>query len=426
MSSKEWRLTTGLVVVQSLVIWLRIQDTWFTGDDFMNMEIYKTEGLTMGYLLHPVFGQLVPGFRLLYAAYSELFGLNIAAYVVYVMLVSAATVAGLVAVSSRLKLSEVVTACGGLIYTCLLQHTHSYRWMAAAFHTLLPLCLTVWALYLLLGESPRRGIWVALMYAVGMLFTPKMVFSIVFLASVLTYAELRQGCRVLGAAKRALRPMVWLIPVVAGYGLLMTMMYMKPHLANGLGVKVRFVWQSILDGTMAGTLGLGAVGPHRFRESSVMFVGIGVVALVIASIWADGRKGILWAGLMVYLVSAMGSVARYRAGWDDPMAATWGRYNVENATFFLLVMMVVMSDLSLGKVARVVMVLGTLLVVLNLNAQSDHANYWWMRPDTARSYVRLVQAHGMADDDIVPSWVMAPHLAPYNRGEYFSRICDGK
>jgi hypothetical protein len=121
----------------------------------------------------------------------------------------------------------------------------------------------------------------------------------------------------------------------------------------------------------------------------------------------------------------MGAVARHRAGEFGARAATWPRYNVENATVLLLVMAASSSGLILRETAKLRTIALAMLIVANLQLQSWNVGYPWPTTDI-RSYVTAFRAYQLSGrpplKGIVPPWVVPKWATPYNRTEYFSRL----
>ena len=422
MTLKYWRLAFGLAILQGILLYIRISETWFTSDDFVNFEIVQLKSFGWDYLTYSAYFQIVPGFRLFYTIYWHLFGLNFNGFIGFALLLSAASTIAFVAVGYRLGLDETLVGCGGLLYVGLPQQLSSYLWMTAALHEMPALCAVLWAIYVLLGEKPRSRFWGAALYGVSLLFTPKAVFGVLFISVLLTHKYLMQGCDIKKAARKTMVTMLWFVPVLALYAPAFHKMtgagsYLGAYLSTQLG----FMARAYSEGTIATTFGLGLIGPHRYATRSMVAAAVLGVALIAAlGVRADKRKRVLWAGLFVYVGLAMFSICLQRAWVEGELGGATSRYNVHNAVFLLIVLMLTLAAVT-SKVGKAMIVVVTMAVALNVYVQRDNVYYGWMRPQIVKYFVHNYQISGIPSG-VVHKEVMWAWMRPYNEARLFNLL----
>ena len=416
----------ALLVIQAAVILYRTREVYWFGDDFKNFGVWRVEGWTWHYLLTHIHGQVVPGFRALHAAYFELFGLWHAPAAALVLALSCASTVLLVVLAVRLGAERWAIAAGGIVYAFLLQHAHTQLWWAASVHTLPSLVASLGLAVLLAGPDGRGGKGLAqaigaVLFAVALSFTAKAFFAPMMVAGAILFVQRRYGATWRVAAGKAARTMLWLVPVAATYLVAARLMFAPAKVTTTAWWVLRFVWLAVADGTFAATIGLGPHGPE-LGSAGAVFALVALAAGIVATIAAGRSVWILWASFGIYLVVSMATIGHERVAEYGIWCGRWGRYNVENATFLVLVAMVASSGLQLSMRMRQAAVVAALLVAANLQGQSHRVSYNY--PYAAiREYVEQVRVGALPGNaQPVPAWVVGAWAAPYNRTDYLAAL----
>jgi len=425
------------LVLQAAIVLVRNQHAFFGQDDFLNFGMYRDMGLSGAYLFQHVFGQIAPGYRATHAVYLSVFGLHYWGCILFCVLLSVVSTGLLLSIGQRLKLESWAIAAAGIVYVSLLQPTHAQLWWSAAAHTLPSVATTLAVLWCLVGPEgggpTKRGrLMAAAWFGVGLLFTIKVMFSLVFLVALLVYVRRRGGAPWRQVPAGVLRDLLWFAPVVCVYCVVLFVGWVPPRRPTRLGTIGKFVFVSWSDGTMAATFGLGRSGLPFHTNGSVLFASLVVIALILATIRAQKRVGILWLGFLCYVIVAMSAVAFYRSGEYGWLPGAWPRYNVENATFLVLTSMASLSGLRLRRRGVALLLAVAAAIALNLQVQSTRLDHGWS-PENIRRYVAEFQDYHerrrrdptlAAKKGTVPAWVVPPWMSPHNRIEWFERLFD--
>jgi hypothetical protein len=427
--NRRWTLAlVALLVVQAAVTIWRLRSSCLFLDDFLNFMLYQDLGFTWKYLVRDVFGQVVPAFRLVQAAYFETFGPSYYGCLLLGVSLSVLSTLFFALIGERAGAPRWGIACAAVIHAFLLQYTHAQLWWSAALHTLPSLTATLASLYVLLGQdgrgpSPKGRVISALLFGLALTFTGKALFSSIVIVAVFLHLRRRESLPWRQSIGETLSALRYFVPVTAAF-LILTVIYQSPLVPPPptIGVAIDFVWKSLSDGTVAASLGLGSHGvPVPYP------VGIGlplvlVGAYMAVTIRARRSNGILWLGLGGFIVCAQGVIAWKRAGVLGSEMARTLRYNVEDAVFLLLVCMLSSSALALGKRAQRTAVALSVAVAIVLQLQSSKVHYDWnvaetcVYTDNLKASVTALdhEPNAVVLEARVPGTIIVDWMAPYN------------
>jgi len=444
-------LLFSAAVLQVVIIYLRTGHSYYFADDFLNFELFREAGFSKSYLLRDVFGQLIPGYRAVQALMFKAFGLN---YFPALAIISALTVGSLLLIISiglRIGASFPLVTAISLPLIFQLQMTDAQLWWSASLVSLPGLFAVVLGLWFLIGRDGRPGDdgarAAAVCFGAGLMMFSKVMFSGVIYFGILLF--LRQRGHPVSALFRnavaTVRQLRFVILVAIGWSLVFYLVTGAPSGPKPpFGVVTEAIWKSISDGTLAAILGLGShgallLGNYQFTIAVSLIV---FAAVVIATFRVAGAcAAILWGCYGLYVVAAMGTIAITRAPHFGSDVGRSLRYNIENTTFLLLILLVAFAFRSspdevrsLGsRRAAIVGLVLAVLVSVNLQFQSRKVPDHW---DVAavRSYVdalsrSLAEMRGKenvaisdepAPDHVVPGW-----MAPYNQYRLFMTLFPG-
>lgn len=442
----RWQLPILLFVVagvlQVAVVWLRAGHAFYFSDDFLNFEFFRSEGFGKRYLLHDAFGQLIPGYRAVQALMLTAFGLNYFPAFVIICALTVGYLVVVIAIGLRLGAPLPLVVAITLLLICQLHLTNAQVWWSASLCTLPGLLAVVLGLWFLVGrdgEPGDTGTAAAACFGIGLLFFSKVLFAGALYFGTLLF--LRQRGQPIAALCRNALATIWQLRFVIAVGIGWSLVVYR--FTNGLGgpkppfgMVADTIWKSVSDGTSAALLGLGSHGALLFGSDALTAaLSLLVLAAVVIATFrvAGASAAILWASYGAYLVAAMGVIAMTRALVFGSDVGRSLRYNIENANFLLLILLVAFASRSSSRrplsAASRWAVAAAIAVPLAINLQIQSAKI----PDpwdvaTVRRYVdtlsrsvteisrnkQVVILDEPAPEKIVPAW-----MAPLNQYRYF-------
>jgi hypothetical protein len=444
-------LLLAAAVLQVVIVYVRTGHTYYFADDFLNFEIFRQERFSRSYFLRDVFGQLVPGYRAVQGVMFKAFGLN---YFPALAVICALTVGSLlvtIAIGRRLRASLPLVIAISLPLIFQLQTTNAQLWWSTSLHSLPGLFAVLLGLWFLVGRDGRpedHGAYAgAVCFGAGLMFFSKVMFSGAIYFGILLFLR-QQGQPASALVRNALatlRQLRFVILVAIGWSVVLSQLTDSLSVPKPpFDVVVATIWKSISDGTLAALLGLGSHGALLFGsyELTIAVSSIVFAAVVIATFRVAGRyAAILWSCYAVYVVAAMGAIAITRAQHFGSDVGRSLRYNIENATFLLLILLVAFAarpsaDRPQSYPSRRAATVGVVLAVLvsiNLQVQSRKLPDHW-NVAAVRSYVDAL-SHSLAEmrgkenvtisDEPVPDYILLPWMAPYNQYRFFMTLFPG-
>lgn len=424
-------LIAGILALQALVAWSRVHTSAFFLDDFLNFELFREYGgITLRYLVRDVFGQVAPGYRFVQGAFFDLFGMRYGYAMTILIGLSMLSTWLMYVILRRFGCSDWTIFCGLVVYVMAPQLTASQIWWSAAVHTLFSIPLVLASAVCLAGPDGRgpsrvgRVMSVAY-FALGLLFTAKVVFASIFLAGIVLYTQREKTVRrALYYAIRVVMPS--LVPLVA-YAWMVIRFSPAPGgsvATYKLGTIVPYSWTQIGDTTLAAMFGLGSHGIAM--PAAGLIPAILVLCIMIAAARKERATLLVWGGVAGYIVASTALIAIERAA-VFPEGAYQARYCIENITFLVIACVVALSRVELGNSGRWVAVPVAIVIACNLQLQSGRA-----APDGmiafARQYVNnlrasLDEAKDVPDvvilDSVVPDELMPPWMEHFRRTDMF-------
>lgn len=412
------RLVIAMLALQAVVIYVRVHKSSLFSDDFLNFAIFDESGLTIGYLLKDVFGQVAPGYRLVQGIVFRLFGPSFIATATIIAALSITSSALLAGIARRLGAGNPAIAAGLLIFIGLPQFTQTQQWWAAAVHTIFSLTAILAAGYCLAGSHRHRIALGTFWFGVALCFTAKVVCSPVVLAAIVFYRQWRLVPEFTPALRETVRAIV---PVAV-----LTALYMAglaafgPHLGNphpSASLLATYIWTNLAKATIGASFGLDAWG----FDLPGWVPALGMLLFAGWSIRKDRGLASIWAATLIYVLASAAIIGWNRAGTFPDAGATL-RYGVEGATFLVLSLMLGISSLHLGRLATFVTLLIAALALINTQAHLRNRVLIAYPIDETRSYIRhlkvsLRQLKGQRDvvvlEGTVPESIMPAWMAPF-------------
>lgn len=410
------RLLIGLVLLQALLIWIRIRKSSLFSDDFLNFEIFKERGFTVGYLFQDVFGQIAPGYRLVQGLVLDLFGPSYLATATIVGTLSIGCTLLLAGTASRLGAKNWAISAGLLVFIGLPQFAQTQQWWAASVHTIFSLTAILASAYCLSGKSRWRLTIASIWYAIALCFTAKVVCAPVILAAIVFYREMLNG----NNGRHAFRiTVIELLPIAT-----LTVLYLAglalfaPHLGNPhptTAVLGQYLWDHLSSGVVAGAIGADSWGLDLPRWIPLL----ALTAFAVATSLRRKSVAWLWLATLTYIVASGAIIAWNRAGLIPDAGATL-RYGVEGASFTILAAIVAGSTPGARSGVRSASIAFGLLVLLNVQAHIRGQILITYPIRETRTYLRhlrdslrefegksdVVVLEGPLPDFVMPSWMM--------------------
>lgn len=419
-------ISVAFAVVAAVLCCYRISHTYFIFDDFLNFQMYLERGWSLErYFYYPVFGQTVPGYRLMQALVFEAFGPNNHATIVLISLMSGVATGLAVAACARLNDDRWLLLILGVFLAFSYQQLDAQLWWASSLHSFPGLIAALVMILLLLARFPHADKYAALALLVGLQFYSKTLF-----AMIIAFGLLMADSSIEAFWPRV-RSAVWRVK----YTVLIAVLYAILIKAVGAPVGdthatvasvLLFLWQAFSDATLAALIGLGAHGATWLGKWTPA-PGILLFGLIAGcSIYLNGRRAVFaWLGYAGYFVVSMTVVGTVRSG-HFAESGLWPRYSLENIVFLMLTIAAAFRGHPIpAGTWRVVTVGAACVAAVVLQIQSrtiyHHVDYVPIRAfiENLRKSVAQLPAGSLVAEGVLPEFIMGSWIAPYNQVSLF-------
>lgn len=367
---------TFIGFLQLSVFFWRAQHSYLFSDDFLNFAIFRDMGLTWAYILKDVFGQVVPGHRLINAMVFHYFGVSYLATQIIIFLLSFSCLF----LMMRFMRYRCLDARAILFFSILLIFSIPMMsvqwWWSSAMHVLPSLACVLAALNViekrkLTTKSTRISLFVGLLYGVGLCFYSKTLYSVVLIGILVFENIYDNSSTVVNSVFLAMKKSIlFLMPcfVLAGlYIFVVINLGVVPHSSGdgSLVFMMKYVYLGVMEGTIKGVLGLGGYSYLTPNSPVSNIIGIELVnniyvkiifstVLMFLCCWfvfiGFIRRGFLalfiWLGLMIYLAAAFGTIALMRGEIFGLESALSPRYQADNIYYVLIFLVVMLTGVN--------------------------------------------------------------------------------
>ena len=371
--SQKWLLLFGLLFLAVVVarLLLLYSKFYFFSDDFLNFIIAQDMGLTAGYLARDVFGQFVPLYRLGINIYYHVAGVRFWLFETASIVCCLTTLAILLAQARTraVSLAIVIPVLSWAAFAPVFVDTD--QWLAAAL-SILPACVFGAAALWLSQDSGstwaiERRTAVGILYAIALLFYPKVLFLIILVMAVRVYDRLYRN-DVPTLARALLAGFIDVAPL-AGLAVVYIAVTRVLHLQSGaqeptVSQLTEYVFVAFKEGFLNGTLGLDN---PIFTRHAVSFSAF-LLSLVLLTAWRV-RAAVLSIGFLSWFIlssAVIGINRRIPFGLEN---AHLGHYYCDALIYMLMLALAALKDTRqydspIGSTKRVIPVVCAFTVLM--------------------------------------------------------------